>query len=219
MNDDALTLRREKQREAQARFIARNPARYKAIRAKYNASEKGQLKAKEFGAAYRKADIKDSVGVTIIPISGPKKPIPDGILFDEDDRALIEQFSWDINSKGYARTGTGVRKNGKRGTLKMHQILLGPISADMDPDHINRNKLDNRRSNLRIIPKMHNQQNKPTSGKSGFRNVVWSKQYSRWQVIVKINKVPYFVGRFQDKVFAAAMASTYRAIYMPGATD
>lgn len=146
----------------------------------------------------------------------PRKPIPPSILFDEADRALIEGYTWGI-TQGYATSFTII--DGKQKTIRMHRIVLGDIPEGMQPDHINRNRSDNRRENLRIVPITHNRQNRPGVGLSGYRGVSWNKRYARWQVQIQIDKVPYHLGYYRDKIFAAAIASTYRAIYMPGATD
>ena len=50
-------------------------------------------------------------------------------------------------------------------------------------DHINRNRSDNRISNLREVTNKQNHQNKskPSNNTSGHPGVVWHKQHSKWR--------------------------------------
>jgi len=61
-------------------------------------------------------------------------------LIDVDDFIRIKQHHWGISNRGYPISGT----NGKR--TRMHEFITGWYKHC---DHINRNPLDNRKSNLR----------------------------------------------------------------------
>jgi len=64
--------------------------------------------------------------------------------FDKEDFHLIEKHYWNIDPHGYTYTNNPDSKNGY-----LHQIILN-IPKGFVADHINRNKLDNRKNNLRI---------------------------------------------------------------------
>lgn len=77
------------------------------------------------------------------------------ILVDEADFDQLSKYSWCTNATGYAYAyarGTG-RKN--RQTVTMHRLVMD-FPKGMRIDHINRNKLDNRRDNLRICTNSQN---------------------------------------------------------------
>lgn len=76
------------------------------------------------------------------------------ILFDKDDYEKVMQYPWSINSNGYATYRPGPEVKG-RTTIRMHRYLLG-YSGSHDIDHINGNRLDNRKGNLRICSRAVN---------------------------------------------------------------
>lgn len=74
-------------------------------------------------------------------------------LVDADDYVLLSQHSWYYRD-GYALT----EKNGKE--VRMHRMILGTKDADLVVDHINRNRLDNRKQNLREMTPIENANNR-----------------------------------------------------------
>lgn len=81
----------------------------------------------------------------------------EGLLVDEEDRHLLDEYRWFINA-GYVRA-TGKRVNGKQPTLRLHRLITNAPKG-MVVDHINGNKLDNRKSNLRVVMQVENTRNK-----------------------------------------------------------
>ncbi len=89
-----------------------------------------------------------------------RKGVDYEVLVDDDDLESLKQYNWFIDNHGYAwRNGRTV--NGKReSNVKMHRQIMGSTPGDgRDVDHINGNKLDNRRSNLRRVTRSENMQN------------------------------------------------------------
>jgi hypothetical protein len=84
---------------------------------------------------------------------------------------------------------------------------------NMEIDHINNIRSDNRISNLRLATPNNNQHNKIKSknNTSGHKNVVWNKQCGKWQVKMNHNKSYYHFGLFDDIEEAARCASESRA--------
>ena len=79
-------------------------------------------------------------------------------VVDDEDYELINQFSpWYENDSGYAIKKT--RVNGKNVTFRMHRIVNNTPS-NLVTDHINGNRLDNRRENLRSVGQMINAWNR-----------------------------------------------------------
>lgn len=127
-------------------------------------------------------------------------------LVDNKDYLWITRHKWYISSTGYAiRTiylGGG-RANQICKTIRLHREILGV--RDGEVDHANRDKLDNRRSNLRIASHQFNSANrsKPKNNTSGYKGVYWDKKKKRWKAQIKVNQKKVYIGRFKDPIEAA----------------
>lgn len=84
-------------------------------------------------------------------------------LIDDADVAAVNQFKW-LLSHGYARRF--FRENGILKSVYLHNFLMSPPKG-LEVDHVNRNKLDNRRENLRLVTHAQNCRNKRPSQHRG----------------------------------------------------
>lgn len=82
--------------------------------------------------------------------------------------------------------------------VSMHrQIMDGYISSELpEVDHIDGNRLDNRRQNLRVVTVKHNRQNRRrhSNNKSGHKGVIWYR--GMWQAQIRIDGNLLRIGRF-----------------------
>lgn len=76
-------------------------------------------------------------------------------LVDPDDAPVVRSFKWSLHSKGYA---TAHERPPSRRVIYMHRLLLAP-SPGMLVDHVDGDKLNNRRDNLRLATPRQNMQN------------------------------------------------------------
>jgi hypothetical protein len=118
-------------------------------------------------------------------------------IVDDEDFDLLNQWSWYQTGDGYATRS--VWKNGKLSRIWMHRVVLG-IERGLC-DHINRDKLDNRRSNLRRATARLNSLNARPAGAQKTRN--------SWTVCV--GKPALYIGCFPSKEFALAISAFVRA--------
>lgn len=122
-----------------------------------------------------------------IPLRNKKHEIIDYVIVSKEDYDSLNKFKWSKNKGGYA---TG-KINGK--CWRMHryiyiEILGNDIPSSIHVDHIDRNKLNNSRDNLRHDDKNYLQYRNKTKlknatskyyGVSFFKNVnKWNAQFS-----------------------------------------
>jgi len=112
--------------------------------------------------------------------------------FDFEDYERIKKYKWCINSNGY------VVSYMKGKIIYLTKFLLNPLKG-VQIDHKNRNKLDNRRRNLRLATHQQNQINKNLSkfNKSGYSGIFIS--HGKWVAQIKINKKTTHIGTFASK--------------------
>ena len=103
-------------------------------------------------------------------------------LIDLSDIELIDGHHWTDNGHGYLRTffGTSPRY--------MHRLIVGDIPEGKEVDHINRNKYDNRRSNLRLVTRIQNCNNRNKARAYKITNRTLSKPYVAQQTILGVTK-------------------------------
>jgi hypothetical protein len=140
-------------------------------------------------------------------------------IVDAVDAEWAGQWCWSLDSKGYAIRAIGPRDNQHK--IRLHRELLGLVHGDgIEGDHINRNRLDDRRSNLRSIPKAGNRQNvSARGGSSPFRGVSWNKRLRKWTAHVRVNGKRINLGCFIDEAAAAEAARLARLRLLPYSVD
>ncbi len=126
-------------------------------------------------------------------------------LIDDDDSDLLLD-SWTVmecHGLFYAKKHLSPRNGGK--TILMHRLIFermtkrNLLSTELT-DHINRNGLDNRRSNLRMSSHQQNQGNRKAQSNSlsGFKGVSKSKSKSHpWRARIRFNGKQTHLGSFQ----------------------
>ena len=148
------------------------------------------------------------------------------MLFDEEDRELVESHKWrvylDHNTYyatthiphpdgGWSKPRPGGYKRRRRTTRPLHRLLMDPPKG-MVIDHINHNGLDNRRENLRICTRAENSRNrgKQKNNTSGYKGVCWYKRDKKWRAQIKKDSKKIHIGYF-DIIEDAARAYDAKA--------
>ena len=108
-------------------------------------------------------------------------------IFDVEDYEKIKGIHWYINKSGYVVS-----------TIYRQHRLIMDCPDNMIVDHINHNKADNRKCNLRITTKSENSRNVALrkNNKSGVTGVYWSNHFNKWIAKIMIDKKESTLGMF-----------------------
>lgn len=120
-------------------------------------------------------------------------------LIDTADYKRVSKHSWCRSGNGYIHSSI----NGEH--ICLHRFIINEDTSDLYVDHINRNKRDNRKENLRITCATGNGLNKYINkeGKtSKYRGVCWDKSRSKWRAEITVGK-SFNLGRFNTEEDAA----------------
>jgi hypothetical protein len=116
-------------------------------------------------------------------------------IIDLDDNEKCSLYKWSYRKnnnshKGYAR-------NKDAGYL--HRYVTNCID-DMIVDHINGNRLDNRKENLRLCTMKENRFNNKnySTNKSGYPGVSWHKKAGKWRARIQVQEKQIHLGLFDS---------------------
>jgi hypothetical protein len=132
----------------------------------------------------------------LIPLSKGRTTI-----VDDEDYDFLNQWKWSLGSGGRARRSG--YKNDDTKTISMSRVIMN-APKDKYVDHINHNKLDNRKSNLRLCTNTENQYNMQSRrGTSRFIGVDFKKSFQKWRSRISVNGKRIELGYFDSEIIAA----------------
>ena len=115
-------------------------------------------------------------------------------VFDIDDYDIIKEYCWRIRNDGYADAKV---RNGSGKRILMHRLILNVTNKI---DHINHNRADNRKSNLREVTDSQNCMNRSVhkNNTSKHTGVIWHKRDKVWESFISIDNKQIYLGRYTD---------------------
>ena len=118
-------------------------------------------------------------------------------IVDDGDFEWLNQWKWCYLSVGYA-----VRVEKKR-MIYLHRVIMR--NPTWKVDHINGNRLDNRRVNLRIVDNFQHARNKSMSknNSSGYKGVYFHKASGKFQAYIDPDRKRKCLGYFSNPKEAA----------------
>jgi len=132
-------------------------------------------------------------------VSWVRLPITGGsVVIDLTNLPIYASRKWHLGDTGYAVNRSGSPKV----TTRLHR-LIAETPEDMVTDHINHDRTDNRRSNLRACTQSTNARNLTDQGKGYW----FQRQNNNW--VVEVNGKHR--GTFEDELEAAEFAKQVRA--------
>lgn len=136
------------------------------------------------------------------------------VLVDDDDFEKLSRYKWHFGG-GYAKRTEYINKKRNRIHL-MHREILGEKNTK-DIDHINCNRLDNRKTNLRFCTKSENGANrgKNKNNTSGYKCVYFREDRKKWCAYIHKDKRKIHIGYF-NKVKDAINARMEKSVELFG---
>ena len=121
---------------------------------------------------------------------------------DLEDVAMCRPFKWHLRKDGYTVT----KVSGK--DITMHRLVIG-YTGDLDINHINRDRLDNRRANLRVVTRSENRVNTKAKSNTGYQCIT-KTPYGTYQVRIDRNNKRLYQKR--HKTIAEAIVARDKAL-------
>jgi hypothetical protein len=123
----------------------------------------------------------------------------DKFYFDKEDYTLVSKYCWSIdNQNGYVKTIDKVNNTGK---LYLHRLVMNCSKGDNTiVDHIDRNRVNCRKNNLRIVTRCQNNMNMSIrcDNTTGVTGVHWDKKMKQWCSLISANKTKIHLGYFDN---------------------
>jgi len=123
-------------------------------------------------------------------------------IVDSDDYEELNRYKWTANKKGHTFYAT--RNRWLNSPVSMHRCIIECEGFVID--HINRNGLDNRKSNIRACTQGENCRNQriQAGGYSIYKGVSYKGGIKNpWYAYIKINRERKWLGAYPSEILAA----------------
>ena len=119
------------------------------------------------------------------------------IKITQGRRAIVDDEDFDrVNSRRWSYHHSGYVVRGKP-QVSLHRFIIGARKGEF-VDHVNGDKMDNRKSNLRLCTPAQNVQN--TKSKRGsLKGLEYRPSRRAWAVRIMASGQRHYVGYFKDK--------------------
>jgi hypothetical protein len=135
-----------------------------------------------------------------------KLPSGDIVFLDDEDYAKLSNYKYYLHKKGYV-----YRKTKDKKVVYIHREIMGnPIGKVID--HINHNKLDNRKENLRAVSNatnIHNSDKPKVISTSKYKGVCWAESKNAWLATIWVGNEQINIGKFKTEDSAANAYNHY----------
>jgi hypothetical protein len=129
---------------------------------------------------------------------------------DDEDYYWLSQWNWNvvkIKDKLYVKRGVkkAKLKTNVKYELFLHRVVMKCTNSELVVDHIDKNPLNNQKSNLRICTKAENNRNTSShkNSSSKYLGVSYDKARNKWQAQLMINGKKVLMKRYITEKEAA----------------
>jgi hypothetical protein len=142
-----------------------------------------------------------------IPLRNKNGIIVEYALVDEDDFEKVNKYKWNLGTGGYAQ------RTDKRKNIRLHHFVFKKPENGNVIDHINQERLNDSKLNLREVSQSINSHNvkKNTNieTSSKYKGVYWHKNLQKWISRCTIEKKTKHLGVFKTEEEAAKAYDIY----------
>lgn len=134
---------------------------------------------------------------------------------DQEDYYWLSKYTWRLDKDGYAVTYIYIG-GGKQRNTKMHRLIMEKNGYLIDGrlvDHIDRNTLNNRKSNLRLVSHAQNSWNRVTTKRKGKYIGVTPRRTGNFEARIEIDGVRYTLGTFSNEIAGACCYNHYVKLF------
>lgn len=127
------------------------------------------------------------------------------VTVDDDDYETLSKHKWQAKNprkNTYYATRSIRLSNGRQKTVGMHRVITN-CPDGYDVDHIDGNGLNNCKSNLRVVTRRQNLQNRHAKTSSDYVGVSFDKSKGKWMSYIRIKNKHIILGTFTDELSAA----------------
>lgn len=142
--------------------------------------------------------IKFSDHAEIVIIDYKKQTEKCRVLFDLEDIEKVSTYKWASHTKNKYVYGSPNISKGHIKVIALHRLIMNP-PQEMQIDHINGDKLDNRKCNLRICTTLQNNHNKHKRKKEyAINGVRRHSQSGKYEAYITVNYKHICLGFFEN---------------------
>lgn len=118
-------------------------------------------------------------------------------FFDLEDYDKVKDYTWRISSNGYV-VAKDIFNSPKE--IKLHRLVMGITEQNIFVDHIYHNKVDNRKSQLRLVTPQQNAANNVfrKNNTSGHKGVYWHNLAQKWLALIQYDKQLINLGLYEN---------------------
>jgi HNH endonuclease len=124
-------------------------------------------------------------------------------IIDRDDYAKISKYNWYYSSAGYA---VATEPNTQSKKVLLHRLVIN-APTDKEVDHIDCDKLNCSKSNLRLCSRQQNSTNHKGHKDriySIYKGVTWFERDRKWKASIGTKGLVKHIGYFDNEKIAAA---------------
>lgn len=131
------------------------------------------------------------------------RKIGESIIVD-DSFEINPEHRWRVDDNGYVCRSRKKFEPGEGQRIYLHHIVAEKKHGQ-EARHINKNKLDNRRENIKLCSRAEQVINQIRENKTGYRGIrkLSNTREGRWSASVCVGKIRHYLGSYSSPLDAA----------------